>query len=99
MKCYEDYEKEYEKDIKKSFEKSGFANGWIIKKNMYISVHWQIENHWNPWDQDAEERLMQLQQQDEKLFEAVCEGVKKTMEVVAGQADCFSAYHEKNKLF
>lgn len=98
MKHYEEYEKEYEKDIKKSFEKSGFVNRRIIKKNIYISVHWQIENDWNPWDQDAEERLMQLQKQDEKLFRAVCEGVKKTMEVVNGQVDGFSAYKEYKEL-
>lgn len=94
MKNYRDYEKEYDRVIYDSLQKSGHANDMIIDKDVYIAMKWQIENNWNPWDKDTEERLTKLYEFDEKLFWAVSEGTKKTIRVVEGKMNRTSMYHK-----
>lgn len=73
MKNYDDYLADYEQAIAKGVQK---GNGYIIKECVYISMKWQSENNWNPWDSDAVSRLEELKKVDIRLYQAVLEGVE-----------------------
>ncbi len=73
MKSYDDYFEEYQQAIKSGVKK---GDGYIIKECVYISMKWQTENNWNPWDDDAISRLEELKKNDIRLYQAVLEGVE-----------------------
>jgi hypothetical protein len=72
MKSYEQYHAEYVDAISEGVRKGDNA---IVKECVYISCKWQKENNCDPWDKDFSERIEELKQTDEKLYEAVMDGM------------------------
>ena len=72
MKNYEEYLKDYQKAISEGRKKGGY----VIRECVYISMKWQTDNNWNPWDNDAETRLEALRLFDIRLYQAVIEGIE-----------------------
>lgn len=95
MKTYNDYKKEYVKDVYESLKKRESTDVRVVEEDVYISMKWQLENNWNPWDKDSEERLTKLYQFDEDLFWSVFEGTKKLMQIVNGKEGILSVYFKR----
>ena len=72
MKSYSDYAREYAELLAAVGDVKDKA---VIKRNIWISMKWQTENNWNPWDGDAQARLLELEEHDKRLYDAVIEGV------------------------
>lgn len=72
MKNYEEYLKDYQKAISEGRKKGDY----VIRECVYISMKWQTDNNWNPWDNDAETRLEALRLFDIRLYQAVIEGIE-----------------------
>ncbi len=73
MKNYEEYLEDYRQAIATGLQK---GNEYVVKESLYISMKWQIENNWNPWDSDATVRLEALKLFDVRLYQAVTEGIE-----------------------
>ena len=73
MKNYDEYLEDYKKAIEPGLQKN---DGYIIKESVYISMRWQEENNWNPWDKYARVRLEALKLFDIRLYQAVVEGIQ-----------------------
>ena len=72
MKKYEEYLEDYKYAIALGVKNSDEN---VIKESVYISMKWQTENKWNPWDSDAAVRLEALRLFDIRLYTAVTEGI------------------------
>lgn len=83
MKKYEQYRYEYIKAITDGIRGVNTNNGmFVLKESMWICNKWQIENNWNPWDKDAVERLTELREYDEKLYNAVMDGLGDMLKII-----------------
>lgn len=77
MKNYETYHNEYLAEVFKELK-----NAMVVKENIYISCKWQADNNFNPWDSDADEKLLQLQNTDTQLFSAVMDGINQMNDIL-----------------